>query len=240
MHSNLRVRHREPATLISMRSPRKLAAVFIVALVLLGSTPDAGQATASSDRDPLYAVHRALFSSFLPVDEFRQDQRVSSLLAGAREEIWAGSQIAAFRQLLAPFADLRAFGDACGMQEYLRPIGLESFAALTRPQREHVLFLLAACDRNEPRRLAATVRNFYVAKTYGLIQEPLAGVHIDLNAPHDWIEQNRPHLPPTRLRFDSQNHEIVSADSPIDYLIVGSGPAGSVLAHELRRDGKHV
>lgn len=223
-----------------MRSLRKLAVALLITLAFLGSRPDDGQIPASSDRDPLYAVHSALFSSFLPLDEFRQDQHISSLLAGARERIWTGSQMAVFRQLLTPFADLRAFGDACSVQEYLRPIGLESFAALTQPQREHVLFLLTTCNQNEPRRLAATVRNFYVAKAYGLIQEPLAGVHLDLNAPHTWIEENRPHLPPTRLRFDSRNHEIVSVDGPIDYLIVGSGPAGSVLAHELRRGGKHV
>ena len=32
----------------------------------------------------------------------------------------------------------------------------------------------------------------------------------------------------------------MSTAGPIDYLIVGSGPAGSVLAHELRRGGKNV
>ena len=47
-------------------------------------------------------------------------------------------------------------------------------------------------------------------------------------------------LPTTRLRFDRDSSEIISTDAPIDYLIVGSGPAGSVLAHELRRGGKHV
>jgi hypothetical protein len=31
-----------------------------------------------------------------------------------------------------------------------------------------------------------------------------------------------------------------SPDGEIDYLVVGAGPAGSVLAHELRRGGKHV
>lgn len=223
-----------------MHSLRKLVAALSVAVIFPGSGANHGQAPASSSQDPLYAVHSALYSSFLPVDELKQDQRISSLLASAREAIWASGQVPAFRQLLTPFADLRAFGDACGVESYLRPIGIESFAGLTPLEREHVLLLLETCDQNESRHLAATVHNFYIVKTYSAIQEPLAGIHLDLSAPHDWIEEHRPHLPPSRLRFDRDRHEIVSTDGPIDYLIVGSGPAGSVLAHELRRGGKRV
>ena len=85
-----------------------------------------------------------------------------------------------------------------------------------------------------------SARAFYIASAYGAIQEPLSGVKLNLSASHSWIEEHRPKLPQTRLRFDRESHEIVSTDTPIDYLIVGSGPAGSVLAHELRRGGKHV
>jgi hypothetical protein len=163
------------------------------------------------------------------------------LFTGVRDNIWStASQASGFRQLLSPFADLSSFGAACGIASYLSSSGSESFASLTVIQREHVLFLLESCDQNEPRRLARTVRNFYVVKTYGSIQEPLTGIGLHLIAPHKWIEQHHPKLSPTRLRFDRARQEIVSTDGPIDYIIVGSGPAGSVLAHELRRGGKHV
>jgi len=192
-------------------------------------------------QDALLPVHQALFSSFLPIEETKQDPRLSALFTGARDAIWsAANKAPAFRQLLSPFADLRAFGSACGIAGYLQPVGPESFALLTSAQREHVLSLLESCDQNEPRRLAMTVRNFYVAKAYGAIQEPLTGVQLNLNAPHDWIEKHRPQLPPTHLRFDQESHEITSVEGPIDYLIVGSGPSGSVLAHELRRGGERV
>ena len=162
------------------------------------------------------------------------------LFTGARDQIWsAARQASGFRQLLSPFADLRTLGEACGIKSYLPP-GLTSFASLTVDQREHVLFLLESCDLNEPRRLAMTVRNFYIAKTYGSIQEPLTGVGLNVIAPHEWIDQHYPVLPPSRLRLDREKREIVSTAGLVDYLIVGSGPAGSVLAHELRRGGKNV
>jgi choline dehydrogenase-like flavoprotein len=211
------------------------------AIVCFATGQDARPTPASADQGTLQAVHYALFSSFLPIEELKQDPRISLLLAGARDGIWsASSQAIGFRQLLQTFADLRGFGATCGVQDYLRSTGPESFADLTRTQREHVLFLLESCDQNEPRRIAMTVRNFYIVRTYGAIQEPLTGVHLNLNAPRGWIEQHRPRLEPTRLHFDRERHEIVSTDGPIDYLIVGSGPAGSVLAHELRHGGKHV
>ncbi len=163
------------------------------------------------------------------------------LFTNAKDRIWsAASHTPDFRRLLFPFTDLRWFGVSCGIRSYVGKTGLVSFASLRQSQRNHVLLLLEMCDENEPRRLAMLVRAFYLTRTYGILQEPLSGVNLNLQAPHGWIEKHRPKLPPARLRFDQANHEIVSTDSPIDYLIVGSGPAGSVLAHELRRGGKHV
>jgi len=191
--------------------------------------------------DPLVAIHNALFSSFIPLDQEKNEPHISTLFANVRDNIWlAAGQSPAFRQLLVPFGDLSGFGSTCGIASYLSVRGPISFASLTDAQRNHVLFLLQSCDQNEPRRLAATVRNFYVVKTYGAIQEPLTGVNLNLFAPHAWTAQHLPKLPPSRLRFDPERKEIGSVDGPIDYLIVGSGPAGSVLAHELRKGGKHV
>jgi hypothetical protein len=221
---------------------RQISVVLVhAAIVCVAVGQGTGRTPAPAEQAALQPVHNALFSSFLPIEELRQNPDVFSLLAGVRDGIWsASSQATSFQLLLKPFADLRGFGTTCGMQDYLRPTGSGSFADLTQTQREHVLFLLESCDQNDPRRVAMTLRNFYIVRTYGTIQEPLTGVHLNRNASHDWIERHRPRLAPTRLRFDREQHEIVSSDGPIDYLIVGSGPAGSVLAHELRHGGKHV
>ena len=190
----------------------------------------------------LHEAHNALFASFLPVDELPDDPRTTALLRAARDGIWQqiGNEPAA-QQLLAPFVDLRGFGPTCGIAPFLEGTGVTSFAALSANKREQLLFLLASCNENPPRRLAATVRNFYIVKGYGAVQEQLTGVRLDLFAPADYVTKNTPHLPETRLTYDSARKELVEKDGrAIDVLVVGSGPAGSVLAHELRRGGKRV
>jgi choline dehydrogenase-like flavoprotein len=222
-----------------MRYQRLIAFVFL-AVYFANGQPVAHPQQSAND-DSFHAVHDALFSSFLPINDLTQDSSTRVLLADVRDAMWSeANQAPGFRRLLSPFTDLRGFGAFCGVQSYLGATGSESFASLSQSQRDHVLLLLASCDQNEPRRLEMSARAFYITRAYGAIQEPLSGVQLNLSASHSWIEKHRPWLPPTRLRFDRSGHEIVSTDTPIDYLIVGSGPAGSVLAHELRRGGKHV
>lgn len=198
-------------------------------------TPPAPSANA------LHAVHDALFASFIPIEETKNDPTVAPLFAPVRDKIWtAEAQVSWFQDIVRPFTDLPALGAACGLDGYLGPHAPASFAALTPVQREHVLFLLSTCKQNEPRRIATAARNFYVVGTYTALQESLTNVSLNESAPPDWIQQHIPQLPPSRLRVDPATNSIVSTDTPIDYLIVGSGPAGSVLAHQLRRGGKHV
>jgi len=232
-------------TLVRMRIPRLLLLIILVVRCVAGQTaaPPPDQTRAD---DLLHAVHNALFSSFVPVDDTTGAGGVASFSSsvdfqGIRDAIWGASGSSpAFQRMLTPFEDLRSFPMQCGVDGYIGKAHAPSFAALTLAQREHVLFLLATCNRNGPRRLAMQAREFYVSQTYGRAQEQLAGVHLDITASAAWIAQHRPVLPRTRLRFDAERDEIVSLDRPFDYLIVGSGPAGSVLADELRKGGKHV
>ncbi len=187
------------------------------------------------------AVHDALFASYIPIGEVRDKPELTAMFTQARDQIWsAAGQAPAFQTLLAPFADLRGFGPACGMSEFIKTTGVTVFAQLTREQRSHVLYLLHTCSANDPRRLVMSLRNFYLARTYGALQDALTGVKLNLYATDAYIAEHRPVLPPTRLRYDAAAKQVALKTGDIDYLIVGSGPAGSVLAHELRRGGKRV
>ncbi len=189
----------------------------------------------------LKPIHDVLFASFIPVNEIPERQDVQQMFAATREAIWQQAQnVPQFQQMLAPFSDLRGFGPLCGMDAFLKKAGATSYAALTAEERKQAMQLLQDCPANDPRRLAMNVRTFYIAKTYGPLQEALTGVKLNLDASHVFIDSHRPKLPPTRLKYDRAAHEVALKDGAIDYLIVGSGPAGSVLAHELRRGGKRV
>jgi choline dehydrogenase-like flavoprotein len=222
-----------------------LAASFLASMGCCGLGATLGRAQpaqSDSTEGVLHAVHDALFASFLPVNDLPNDPRTTQLLMAARDGIWRQAESsAAFQQLLQPFVDLRGFGNACGIAQAIQESGRTSFAALRVGEQQKVLSLMQRCTENAPRRLVATARNFYIVKGYGAIQEQLTGIKVNLYAPLEYLAAHMPHLPPTRLIYDSKKNEIAEQDGhAIDVLIVGSGPAGSVLAHELRRDGKRV
>jgi choline dehydrogenase-like flavoprotein len=91
------------------------------------------------------------------------------------------------------------------------------FAALPPEQRDAALLAMLSSDDPRARLLARQIRTLYFASIY--VASPAA------SAPA--------HAPP----FPSASWTV--ADEA-DWIIVGSGPAGSVLAHELRRGGTRV
>ncbi len=187
------------------------------------------------------AVHDALFASYIPIAEVQDKPELTAMFTQAREQIWVAAEKApAFQMLLAPFTELSRFGPACGVREFVTSTGGKVFSAMNPADRAHLLYLLHTCSVNDPRRLAMNARNFYMSRTYGALQEMLTGAKLNLYATDAYIASHRPKLPETRLRYDPATQEVALKDGEIDYLVVGSGPAGSVLAHELRRGGKRV
>lgn len=80
-----------------------LALVLAAPLITAQSTPPPNQSTQDSSPDSLRAIHDALFSSFLPIDELKGTPQTSDLFAETRDSIWASaSGVREFREMLAP------------------------------------------------------------------------------------------------------------------------------------------
>jgi choline dehydrogenase-like flavoprotein len=212
---------------------------WLCSAVLLSSVLCCG--AGAQQTEPLRAAHDALFASFLPIDELANDAGMMALLAGARDRLWTiVSSDPQLRTLEGSFEDLRSFHGACGIG-FTGEDHAVTFAELSSVQRRELLQRLESCDANGPRSIATAVRTFYIVRGYEAIQEPLSGERLRLFAPPAYVAAHRPVLPPTRLVYDAKDKDLRERDGhAIDVLIVGSGPAGSVLAHELRRGGKRV
>lgn len=223
-----------------MRGPGRVRALcrVVLAAAWVGAC---GGAAAQEQQQAIRRVHEALFAAFFPVDEVKKDARASALLATARESVWTALEAEPRVEAAEEnFADLRRFQGACGIG-YAGGQRAFSFAELSRETQREVLGRLESCDADGPRALAAGLRAFYLVRGYEAIQEPLSGERLKVFASSAYIEAHRPKLPPTRLVYDAAQRELRESDGrAIDVLIVGSGPAGSVLAHELRRGGRRV
>jgi hypothetical protein len=55
-----------------------------------------------------------------------------------------------------------------------------------------------------------------------------------------YSKRHYPALPPSKLSYDAASKTIRHKDGPIEYIVVGSGPGGATVAHELTKAGKRV
>ncbi len=93
-------------------------------------------------------------------------------------------------------------------------------------EQDRKLLALLSSSSAEERLLARQLRTLNYIEAYATAGYAIAGVP----APRTSGTPYAPKFPPTRW----------TPDVEADWIVVGSGPAGSVLAHELRRDGSRV
>src|SRR5436190_24244528 len=89
------------------------------------------------------SVHDALFASYIPIEELKERAELVAMFTRARDQIWVNAGNApAFQELLAPLADLRRFGNTCGIQDLIANAGVTGFDQLTPAMRTRTLYLL--------------------------------------------------------------------------------------------------
>ena len=93
-------------------------------------------------------------------------------------------------------------------------------------------------------RLAMLARELYLTTIWGLpLAVPLTGIQAPttfLSDPALYAKLNYPKIPESVLRYDSATQTIRAKNGKIDYLVIGAGPAGATVAHELQKAGKRV
>jgi choline dehydrogenase-like flavoprotein len=188
----------------------------------------------------LHRLHDAVFDAWLPVDSL---PLADSLRAAGRRipgELWRSfGRSPQIRGALASLSDLPGLHRGC-RHAGVPAASASSFADLDLAQREGVLLGLLHCGHGPTRKLGMQLRLAYLGAIYATpfgkavadVPPPETGSVVDAPEP--------PRFPPTWLRHDSLAHRLVAARGTIDDIIVGSGPAGSVLAHELARAGRRV
>jgi hypothetical protein len=93
-------------------------------------------------------------------------------------------------------------------------------------------------------QIAMIVREAYLTVIWDLpLGVPLTGIQIPETFVSDtaiYSKINYPSIPPSRLVYESGTQSIKAKDGEIEYLVIGSGPAGATVAHELQQAGKKV
>lgn len=232
---------------------------------IAAATPGERQLDAPSEQ-LLQATHRAVFDTFFPIDSpnLAPDQRTR--IAAERDQ---GFQDIANSptngHFLKLFADLRWLTDPQAIQSLARgmrmpvdsptvvaaearrlkemfgKLGQNSFlfADLPLSSREIVFKNMLTSPLSVVRRVSRCIKNTYLTLAYGKVINDIAGI-----SPAITDSRNLPRppriVPPvlkTHLTYNAAQKRI---EGEVDFLIVGSGPAGAMVASQLQKAGYKV
>ena len=202
-----------------------------------------GAAVADSS---LHAVHDALFATFVPLDSLPLDASRRTLARDACDAIWATrSPSPEFCTALAGLERLDVLAtQSKELKKFVARSGEQRFDRLAPADRERVIVLLQRSESNRLRILGSRLRLLYLASAYGSSfgaavadVAPRNGMHPNIE---EFLRTHVPEFPPTGLRYDRAARTLAPASGEFDDVVVGSGPAGSVLAHELSAAGRSV
>lgn len=176
----------------------------------------------------LKQIHGAIFDLYFPEDAQLSTTEKKKRIEW-RENLWfylqAKPEIIALLNLLQPTSpllpdDLKAtFSD----------ITIQGIENTHKDRLQQLQYRLRRHPDNNIRKFAATLRKIYSSLTYA---SPLTSKISGYTNNADFkVSDSSCFLPVTKLQL--ANNTITHMEGAIDYLIIGSGPAGSLIAHEL-------
>ena len=199
-------------------------------------------------------THNALFKTWFPLDRLDIPPRIKPEIGAIADKVSQG-MLAEFSEsavlqilegLTAPqnlpfYGCLKTSKDAA-IQAFLNTPG--GYGAIPSETGQSVLSFFFRGDCPGTTEFAMQIREIYLSGIWDL---PLAGPLAQIQDPQTFVQnidiyskRNYPDLPPSKLSYDAASKVISHKDGPIEYLVVGSGPGGATVAHELTKAGKRV
>ena len=207
------------------------------------------------DPQSIAKTHAAIFDTWFPLNELPIPGSVKPEIAAIAEKVSAG-MLQAFTEspLMAiltgmtypqmlPFYDcLKGSTDAAVRAFLSTPGGYGAMSAMYRNPL-FSFFFEGSCGADSV-MVAQILREAYLSGIWDL---PLAVPLTEIQPPAVFMENvdiyaklHAPNLPPSRLFYDAKSKTIQHKDGPIDCLVIGSGPGGATVAHQLWEAGKRV
>ena len=221
------------------------AAMLAVGAPIATAAPAAsGDASIASAPD-LRAIHDALFDAYFPAAQLPLPDSLRRLVPVVREGLWRRFEAEpSIQATLEAFAHLDRLAASTPSLAGALPPGVHALSDLAPTSRDSSLALLLASDDATARRLASGTRMLYLRAIYGselglriARARSTPVLHPDVA---EFTKSHQPRLPASTLRYDRERRELRARSGGIDDIVVGSGPAGSVIATELRRAGRRV
>lgn len=203
----------------------------------------------------LAATHDALFQFWFPLKQLkispgerRELGEIASRVSdGMYQAFSESSLLGALEGMtdpdLLPFYNALASSSDTAVKLFINTPG--GFGAMPQGLRRRLFsFFFNGSAGPESVQLAMVLREAYLSGIWDLpLAVPICNITVPkvfVDDPAGWAREHAPKLPESRLRYSSDTRSIYHTDGAIDFLIVGSGPAGATIAHELQRAGERV
>jgi GMC oxidoreductase len=211
--------------------------------------------TPTIDPQLIAKTHNAVFDTWFPLDELPILPSVKPEIAAIATQVSAGMlQAFSGSSLMAiltgmtypkslPFYTCLAQSQNAAVQAFLAATG--GYGGLAIDQRSPLFsfFFEGSCGP-ESVKFAMILREAYLSGIWDL---PLAVPLTEIQPPAVFMQNldiyskiHAPTIPPSRLYYDPQSKSIKHKNGPIDCIVIGSGPGGATVAHQLWEAGKRV
>jgi hypothetical protein len=207
--------------------------------------------------DSVHATFNVLYNLWFPFSELPIPPRAQSDIQAISQQVQAGfwaSVSAGPNQLLTIFQGLtypQYLPFYAALQQSTDP-AIKKFitipggmGALSPEVASEVLsFFFKGTAGPLSTEMAMVIREAYLTVIWDLpLGVPLTGIQVPetfVSNTATYSKINYPNIPPSRLVYDPGTQTIRAKEGEIEYLVIGSGPAGATVAHELQQAGKKV